>query len=265
MNSYYPGKKFPSISITGERCALRCKHCGGRYLRPMIPAESPGSLLTLCRKLRAEGAYGFLLSGGFDEYGRLPISDFLHVIPEIRSLGLEINPHVGLVNDDMASRLRVFNVASVEVIGDQNIIERMYGLRASPLDYIRSAQKLEENGIRVVPHICAGLNFGTPSGEGKALRMVKERLKPDIVVITALVPTPGTEVAGIRYSYDLILEVIGEAVDLFPDSEIALGCMRPRFEGRDGFEERVVEMGVSRIALPSKARGERVMKCCAIG
>ncbi len=264
MKSYYPGKKFPSISITGTRCKLRCRHCYGHYLKSMIPAENPEALLSLSHKLKEEGANGFLLSGGFDEAGKLPISRFVPIIPEIEALGLEINCHVGLVDDELASRLRVLDVASIEIVGSQKVINEMYNLRASPSDYIRSAQKLEKNGVRVVPHICAGLNYGLPSRETKALKMIGEGLKPEVLVITSLVPTPGTAVEGVKYEYDSVLRVIKKAVELFPDVEIALGCMRLRSRGKEEFEERAIEMGVSRIAVPSKERGAKIEKCCAI-
>ena len=35
LRFYYPKPRFPSVSITGASCALRCKHCGGHYLAGM--------------------------------------------------------------------------------------------------------------------------------------------------------------------------------------------------------------------------------------
>jgi hypothetical protein len=226
----------------------------------MIPAETPEALLSLAHELEDRGANGLLLSGGFDEMGRLPIRKFLPVLPQIRDLGLEINCHVGLVDDELASNLQV-DVASVEIVGSQEVIRGMYNLRVAPSDYIRSALALQNRGLKVVPHICAGLNYGLPSGETRALRMVKEELKPDVLVITSLVPTPDTAVEGVKYGYGLVLGVLEEAVELLPDAEIALGCMRIRGEE---FEEKAVEMGLSRIAVPFKTRGKKIEKCCAI-
>ena len=48
---------FPSISVTGSSCALRCKHCGGIVLNTMYPATTPERLITLCKELKEKGAF----------------------------------------------------------------------------------------------------------------------------------------------------------------------------------------------------------------
>ena len=35
---------FPSISITGSSCALKCKHCNGKVLNTMFPVTTPKAL-----------------------------------------------------------------------------------------------------------------------------------------------------------------------------------------------------------------------------
>jgi len=46
--SYYKTKylhssptTFPTISVTGSSCALKCKHCNGKVLETMLPATTP--------------------------------------------------------------------------------------------------------------------------------------------------------------------------------------------------------------------------------
>ena len=55
---------FPSISITGSACSLKCKHCGGKVLNTMIPAHTPEELINVCVSLKEKGALGCLISGG---------------------------------------------------------------------------------------------------------------------------------------------------------------------------------------------------------
>ena len=61
LRLYYPLPRFPSISVTGDRCSLRCKHCGGYYLRGMAGVETPSKLKRFCTKLEAEGGVGLLM------------------------------------------------------------------------------------------------------------------------------------------------------------------------------------------------------------
>src|SRR5574342_232636 len=56
--------EFPTISVTGNACALNCKHCGGKVLETMHPALSPDELFELGNKLKQKGALGCLVSGG---------------------------------------------------------------------------------------------------------------------------------------------------------------------------------------------------------
>jgi hypothetical protein len=59
-----PPNAFPSISITGSSCALKCNHCNGKVLETMVPALTPEELFDVCVKLKNGGAVGCLISGG---------------------------------------------------------------------------------------------------------------------------------------------------------------------------------------------------------
>src|SRR5512138_3521678 len=71
---------FPTVSVTGNSCALNCKHCGGKVLKTMHPAVSPKELLELGRKLVVEGAKGVLVSGGCQPDGSVPLEAFADVL-----------------------------------------------------------------------------------------------------------------------------------------------------------------------------------------
>ncbi len=58
--------KYPSISLTGTSCALKCDHCYRKILEGMISATEPDTLKEICQRLDDEGNLGVLLSGGSD-------------------------------------------------------------------------------------------------------------------------------------------------------------------------------------------------------
>jgi hypothetical protein len=64
---------FPTISVTGKNCALKCKHCEGIVLETMHPVIQPQQLYDLCQKLKLEGAEGCLISGGCLPNGSVPV------------------------------------------------------------------------------------------------------------------------------------------------------------------------------------------------
>ena len=41
-----PQPRFPSVSVTGAKCALRCEHCKGHFLTGMANTDTPGSSKT---------------------------------------------------------------------------------------------------------------------------------------------------------------------------------------------------------------------------
>ncbi|MEM2119144.1 MAG: radical SAM protein, partial [Candidatus Bathyarchaeia archaeon] len=58
--SYYCSSPtdFPTISVTGNSCTLKCKHCEGKVLETMLPAVTPEKLYELCAQLKEQGAKG---------------------------------------------------------------------------------------------------------------------------------------------------------------------------------------------------------------
>ncbi|MBU2565322.1 MAG: radical SAM protein, partial [Candidatus Thermoplasmatota archaeon] len=71
LKTYYPSPGFPPISISGDKCTLKCRHCSSVYLKNMIPSETPEKLTKVCRKLDENNAVGILLSGGYNKDGKL--------------------------------------------------------------------------------------------------------------------------------------------------------------------------------------------------
>jgi hypothetical protein len=273
----YPHPKFPTISITGNECALNCKHCSGHYLKDMIPCPAPNALLTTCLNLASNGARGVLLSGGYNEEGYVPLEPFLDVIKRVKlETGLFLNIHTGLTPTWLARELgRVgVDMVSVDVIGDDETIQFVLGLEQTTRDYKRALQCLKSAVPHVVPHICIGLHAGEIRGERKALELASE-ISPKALVLLVLVPTTGTEFEHVNGPSSMeVGELIAEARLKFPNTTLALGCMRPRSAERVELELQALRSGVDRMEIPHKqtlktARdfGLQVRKldaCCAV-
>ncbi len=249
LTFYHPGKKFPSLSVTGERCSRNCKHCQGHFLKNMVDVSTPEKLKNAAEKLSSEGAKGFLLSGGFDEKGRVPLDGYFEVLKHIKQdTDLLINIHTGLLDEDTAFDLKMadIDVVSFDMIGSRETIEEVYGLNAAPSDFQRSYELLKQSGLEVVPHITLGLHAGHIVGEYKALEMVSDC---DKLIVNSLVPSFwGRSVSKLD-----IIEFLQTARDKI-DAELVLGCMRER--GRHEIEIEAIELGIDGIVLPSRKTKE---------
>lgn len=277
LRVYVPGARFISLSITGRRCELMCKHCSGYYLRNMTPAETPHEFLSVCRALRKRGGYGCLVSGGFDREGKLPVEGFVEAIAEAKKeTELVFNIHPGFVNRRLAKKLAEAGVdaASVDVVGDSRVVEEVYGLRKSPEDYEVLLRSLKDAGIdSVSPHVCVGLWYGRESKEEEALNMIRS-VEPEVLVFTVLIPTRGTPMEGVSPPPpERVAELIALARISMPDVEISLGCMRPGGPYRRRLDALAIQAGVNRIAVPSTTAIRSACKtlevkklelCCAL-
>ncbi|TFG05312.1 MAG: radical SAM protein [Promethearchaeota archaeon] len=277
LHCFYPGEKFPAISITGTSCALNCKHCTKHYLSLMNHAETPMKLWKLCEKYAKEGKVGVLLSGGFNEQAMLPFSKFLPIIKKIKQeTELILNVHTGLINAELARQLGDAGVdmVSFDIVGDKDTIEEIYQLKKSPTDYIDSLKFLHEGGIpHIVPHICIGLREGNLSGEFYALKLIRN-FAPALIVLLGLIPTRSTPLQNITPNVQNIAKFIATTRILFPETPISMGCMRPGKEVRPLIDRYAIESGVNRIEIPTRKaieyavdKGLEIRKyeaCCAV-
>lgn len=250
----YPNPKFSTISITGERCALDCKHCGGHYLKHMIPCPTPSSLYETCLNLAANGTRGVLISGGYNEEGWVPLEGFLEAIESVkRETGLFLNVHTGLVPPKTARGLGEAGVdmVSFDMIGSNETVKYVLGIKRKAKDYERTLRMLAREISHVATHICVGLHEGRLKGERKALSMVED-VDISALVFLVLIPTPGTSFEKVQPpSSTEVGELIAETRLKFTDIPLALGCMRPRDDGRVETELQAIRAGIDRIVLPS--------------
>ena len=132
---------FPTISVTGNACALNCKHCGGKVLETMHPALSPQELFELGLKLKQNGAKGCLVSGGCLPDGSVPLDSFVPVLERFKQeLGLTVFVHTGIIKQEMAVALKDAGVdaALIDVIGSAETVDKIYNLKVTVQDYADS-------------------------------------------------------------------------------------------------------------------------------
>jgi len=246
---------FPSISVTGRFCALKCKHCGGKVLNTMLPAVTPEQLVSLCTQWKQKGAVGCLISGGCLPDGSVPLGKFIDAIAEVkRDLGLTVVVHTGVIELSMAKRLKDAGVdaALIDIIGSDETIKEIYQLNVEVQDFDRSLKALHESGIPFVPHVLVGLHYGKLKGELKALQMIS-KYEPSAVIVIALMPIHGTPMEDVSPATSIdIAKVLTIARLTMPDIPLVLGCMRPKGRSKGKIDVLAVEAGVNAIAFPAE-------------
>ncbi|MEE8431990.1 MAG: radical SAM protein [Candidatus Desulfatibia sp.] len=270
-------KSFPAVSITGGECMLRCEHCRGKLLEPMIPATTPTDLLETAASLASQNAEGILISGGSDRGNRIPFKDFLWAIEKIKNTyDLRIAVHTGLIDSRDARGLSDAGVdtAMIDVIGSDETISHIYHLDKSVEDFEASLENLCSTSMKVAPHIVLGLHYGKMLGEWKALEIVARHSAETLIVVVAMpyyakdpskFPAPPAEEVG---------KFLAECRRKLPEKEIALGCARPGGEYRQRTDLYALAAGVDGIAFPAdgtlEAAGKLGLKaevsyaCCSM-
>jgi len=244
---------FPSISVTGSSCALNCKHCSMKVLNTMTAALSQTELFEECKKLKANGAHGCLISGGCNSEGAVPLSNFIKSFGKIKNeLGLSLAVHTGLVDFSLANQLKNAGVDSVliDVIGSDETIKEICNLDLSVSDYEKSLKALHDSQIPFIPHVLVGLHYGQLKGEFEALKLVS-KYSPSAVIIIGFMPIHGTPMENVEPPPPVdIIRILVCARLLMPNVPVVLGCMRPKGEHRKQIDILAIKAGVDAIAFP---------------
>ena len=245
---------FPSISLTGSSCSLKCKHCEGIVLNSMFAATSPARLLQLGKELKRKGAVGCLISGGCLPDGSIPLEPFIDAIGRMKKdLNLTILVHTGIISRDTALRLKEAGIdaALIDVIGSNETIGEIFNSDATVNDYSKSLHALRQAGIPTVPHVLTGLHYGELKGEITALEMIS-RNEPAAVIVIAFMPIHRTTMENVvPPTPSTIAKILVTARVMMPNTPIALGCMRPKGTHRVKTDVLAVKSGVNAIAFPA--------------
>jgi hypothetical protein len=224
----------------------------------MIPADDPDALFEKCLALERTGCYGVLISGGCDRDGCLPWEPFLPAIRAVKEkTRLFISVHAGFIRENDAAGLKQAGVdqALVDVIGDDETLQRVYHVPFGVERIAAGLEALQTAGVPIVPHIVCGIDYGRMRGEQKALDIVAP-FKVEQVVVLSLMGIPATPVQRVDPPRaEAVAELIALARFKLPETLISLGCARPR--GSRRLEVLAVDAGVNRMALPSDEAVER--------
>lgn len=262
LRFYYPMPRFPPVSVTGSRCDLRCSHCRGHYLGHMPDVSTPEKLKDFCVRHEEAGGLGLLISGGSTLEGRVPLKPFLPTITWVKeNTGLIVNLHTGMLDAEEAEEIASTSadVVSVDVVGSQETLREVYGLRTSVEEYSATLTNLVDAGApHVAPHICVGLHYGRVLGEHRAVELAAG-IDPEVIVFLGLIPTEGTPMAGVAPPpLTEVTGLISEAKALSPRADVSLGCMRSR-DYKTELDWATIEAGADRVALASRSTEQRAL------
>lgn len=248
-------KGTAAISVTGPACELGCAHCGAKYLKGMRPPEEAVAAFS------DSSFTSFLISGGSDAFGRVPISGWPWKVKSARP-DARLNVHTGVLGENNPEKLlEQADVVSFDYVSDERIVERVYGSLTPASGYVTSFIAAS-NSAPTVPHITAGL-LGPEEEPGLSVRSLEEIRGladkgeipcPPGIVIIVFRPTPGTMMQDVPPPEPYaVAEVIRRAKMLFPRIPVSLGCMRPSGQYREVLDPLCMEAGADVIVMPSKS------------
>lgn len=255
-----------SVSTTGNECELNCAHCEKHYLGSMV------SIDYALQQVNKKKAHSLLISGGCDKKGRVKFQQCIEKIKELKK-DYKINMHVGMLKDaDIKNIIKLADVISLDIPVSDRVVKEVYRLGFSAEDYIELYKRLKEE-IRVVPHICIGLDGNGVKAELSVLQALAE-LNPARICFIIFIPTPGTSFQNRQPpEVNEVLKVLASARIKMPNTRIALGCMRPGGRYRKTLDALALLTGINGIVMPSKPAVEMVSElgmetewinnCCA--
>ncbi|MFH1453700.1 MAG: radical SAM protein [Armatimonadota bacterium] len=261
----YPNDTYP-VSLTGRDCSLNCKHCGKYYLSFMKTMEDISSI---------KDKKSFLISGGSDKKGRVPIKKHLEFLRDLKKQGYRLNLHTGLIDKSLLDDIKpIADSVSFDFLTDKETINEVYSLDVNPAKYYELLESMLSKGINAVPHVTIGIHGGKIKGEYDAIRALKDLPCREVILIIFM-PTKGT------FYEDRAPVPVMEVSKLFyyarkslSNKRVTLGCMRPRGNYRYLTDISAINNYFDKVVMPHpKAREhakERKMdivekyECCAI-
>lgn len=244
LSLFFPYKGHPTVSVTGDRCDLRCPHCMGHYLRGMVPLTTSDSVVSYVDSASDE-VESITFSGGCDMRGSVPLLLVEKGLKYAADNGMRVCAHTGFQKDEEIRRLIDAGVTDflIDLHQDPEIIRNVLGIPREPGEYSDLIDSILEHGGKVTVHLCFG--FGKVDYELSKELMKRKGIR-EITVLT-LVPTEGTCIEDSVIAEDTVVDCIRDLID--SGFEVTLGCMRDR--SLRGLEKKSIDLGVRKIANPS--------------
>jgi hypothetical protein len=244
----FPGGSTLPLSLSGKECTQGCLHCNGHYLNSMTSIDT---LLKHLEQNPEDVPDSVLISGGCLSDMRMPIVERAEDIRTLRRAGISTNFHVALpTSDDIDLILELADVVSLDFVSDPEVARRVFRTaRASRGGFEDLYQRLQGR-VRVVPHICIGLDNGRTGWEYQALSVLSE-LGVGTVTLNVIRPTAGTEFEKVSLPpLADVARIFAAARLLMPGAAIGIGCMRPGGAWRRKMDNLCLMAGADRIVSP---------------
>ncbi len=237
------------ITLTGRYCALNCPHCGGHYLQGMAPVEKMEKYISM-------GYRSFLISGGLDNQGELPLHAHLHELKRLKEkFGLKYNFHVGFPRQ-LDYLVGLADVVSFDFFADEQILRRIYNIDYDPMRIIRM---IKSSNLPAVPHVTVGIECGRITHEYIALDILKEDFEQ--IVLNVFIPTPNTVYEACSPPpIEDVVKVFAFARERF--KIVMLGCMQPRGEYRRALQRELFKY-LDVLVKPTSKRSVDYRGCCS--
>ncbi|WP_243444947.1 radical SAM protein [Romboutsia maritimum] len=249
----YPNQTL-AISTTGNSCSLNCAHCNGHYLNNMVHINDYES------KIKSKTITSFLISGGCQHEGDVPINNHIETIKKLKKQGYSLNAHLGLMDkESIKSICKYIDIVSFDIVLDEETIKEVYKMDKKKEDYIETYEFIKQQ-VEIAPHICIGLKGGKIKGEYEIINYLKKD-PPKKITFIVLIPTKNTEYENVTPpELEKVADIICEARINLPKTEINLGCMRPRGMYRSELDKIAILCGINKIVLPSRGAKNKALE-----
>lgn len=241
----YPNETL-AISTTNNDCSLSCAHCNGHYLKNMTPISNYED------RIKGRNLSSFLISGGCSFDGEVPISKHINTMKQLKEEGYKLNAHLGLMDEENLDKVcKYLDIVSFDLVFDKETIKEVFKIDKNKEDYINAYESIQKK-TEVAPHICIGLKGGEIKGEYEVLKYLSQN-PPKKLTFIVLIPTKGTEYENVNPpELEQVADILCEARISLPNTEINLGCMRPRGTYRKELDQLALMCGINKIVLPSR-------------
>ncbi|RDY29246.1 radical SAM protein [Romboutsia weinsteinii] len=249
----YPNETV-AISTTNSECFLKCAHCNGHYLKNMTPINDYEN------KIKSKNVSSFLISGGCNFDGDVPINKHIDTLKKLKEEGYKLNAHLGLMDEESINKVcKYLDIVSFDLVFDKDTIKEVYKIDKNAQDYITAYETIKQN-TEVAPHICIGLKGGEIKGEYEVIEYLSNN-PPKKITFIVLIPTKNTEYEKVSPpDLNKVADVLCSARISLPNTEINLGCMRPRGEYRSELDKIALMCGVNKIVLPSRSAKNKAIE-----